>query len=220
MADAQKTPSQLLADILGDHTAGPHGTDGMISRQAVRNLIQAHHVDVMGKLGSRCIAGGQTSDGGNLAIDLYDIDMTALRVMVGGVPALVAALDDAVYIGAGQSVTSYKLDGTAAAVLTADGKTFEAALVAILVDGDIELRVVCGDEANDGSEVAPTAAQIKAALVAAGITDHDTTVGVVVCRMLVKRVAVDTMTVTHRNIDTYETLAEERMIGTLYTLTS
>lgn len=220
MADAQKTPSQLLATILGDHTAGPQGSDGMISRQAVRNLIQAHHIDVLGKLGSRCIGGGQTSDGGNLAVDLYDVDMTALKVMVGGVPAFVAALDDVVMIGAGASLVSYALDGTAAVVLTADGKCCECAIVAILVNGDVELRAVFSDEEDGTTPTAPTSAEIKAALAAAAIADHDATSGVIVARIKIIREATNTMTLTHRNIDTYEALAEERMVGTLYTLTA
>jgi hypothetical protein len=144
---------------------------------------------------------------------LYRANIAAGATNVGGYYKRWAAAADQVFIGAGQDIVTYKLDGTAAVVLTADGKTYWLALVAVVVDADVELRAIVGAEADDASEVAITAAQINTALRAADITDHDPDVFQVLQRIKVQRVATDTITMTHTNPATDDTLASERARG-------
>lgn len=73
------------------------------------------------------------------------------------------------------------------------------------------MYAVFGDEAADGNEVAPTAAQIKTAITAADVTDLDETVGLIVARFKIQRVATDTITVTHTAVTTDASLLLERL---------
>jgi hypothetical protein len=139
-----------------------------------------------------------TADGSTASvIDQYYMDYSAGSVLIAGLPGIIAAGTDVGLIGAVDWGKSYKLDGTAAVILTADGKTYDMAVVAIVVNGAVQLHAVFGAEAADAAEVAPTMTQISAALIAAGITNIETRAGLVVARMKFQRVAVDTITVTN-----------------------
>jgi hypothetical protein len=77
---------------------------------------------------------------------------------------------------------------------------------------------VFGAEAGTGLAVAPTSAQIRAALIAAAIVGSDTTCGVVWARILFARAGggPGATSCTHRDVLTYAALAEERAVGTLH----
>lgn len=150
---------------------------------------------------TRVVAGNNTAclpdapDSG-ASITAYACDIVGGDVLVGGTFGRIATADDQ-SIGDDESdIPGYDLDGTEITLLSADGKTYEVAIVAIDVDGEVELRAVAGAEANDGEEVGPTVAQIRDALIAAEIADHRDTVGLVIGRLKFKRVATDTITVT------------------------
>lgn len=136
------------------------------------------------------------SNGGTMTTAQYQIDMTVGDVQIDGVYGRLAALNDVSILGTGQSANSYTLAGGVPVVLTADGKTRWVVVVVGLVAGVATRFYIWGAEANDGSEVAPTGAQCRAALVLAAPTDLDLTALLVVARIKVKRVATDTITYT------------------------
>jgi len=217
-SDADKTISQLLAALPGPiNEARSFGSDMIMPMpaQAVRNLVQKLHIECRGKAGTRVVSGGQSSDGGTQTIAVYQIDLTEMLVVVGNVADTISALDDQDLLA---DITSYDLAGDPAVALSADGKTYCVALCAILVNGAVEIRAVFGAEADDTSEVEPTAAQCKTALAAAAITNHDDSVGVIFGRIKIQRTAVDTMVFTHTNATTDDSLAQERAVGTLWKL--
>ena len=153
-------------------------------------------------------------------ITLYSMDMSVGDALVGGILGRFAAQTDTLLIGAGEWGKSYALDGSPAVVLTADGQTYDAVIVAILVSGAVELHAVFGDEAADTAEVDPTNLQIATALRAASITGLDTSAGLVIARFKIQRVATDTITETH--VDPADTgapgvaLAQERSAGNIF----
>lgn len=148
-------------------------------------------------------------------ITIYRIDYTAGSVLVAGLPGIVAAGTDVILVGAGNWTKSYQLDGTAAVVLTADGQTYDMALVAIVVDGAVELHAVFGDEAADTAEVAPTDTEISAALILAGITNLETRAGVIIGRAKIQQAA---SAITLTGIDPAANLGQmaERSTGGLF----
>lgn len=154
----------------------------------------------------------KTSDGASLTIAEYEIDVAAGECVVGGYYKRFAAVNDGVILGT-QTITSYGLDGGAPTALSADGKTCWFALVAIVVNGAVEMRGIFGDEADDGSEDEVTAAQINTALRAASITNHDPDVFMVLGRIKIQRVATDTINLTHTDPATDDTLGAERARG-------
>lgn len=155
------------------------------------------------------------SDGAALTIAQYEIDLTVGRVYVNGVVGAIGALNDQPIVGTDAWAKSFKLDGTAAAVLSADGKTYDVAFVVFNLSGTPTLYAIFGAEEDDGSEAAPTAAQIKAAIEAADITGLDSSIGLIVGRTKFKRVAVDTITPVHTDPASDEALKAERALGTV-----
>jgi hypothetical protein len=155
-----------------------------------------------------------SADGASQTITVYQIDVSTGEVLVDGLFGDLAALNDQDLLA---DIDSYQLDGTAAVALTEDGKTYWVALVAIDVDGTVEIHAVFGDEAADAAEVQLTEAQIRTALVAAGITDHTNYyAGVILSRIKIQRVAVDTMTFTHTDPASDDSLKNERLAGGLF----
>lgn len=221
MADAIRTVASLLGDIPDAvKRASGNAARGLVRYQAVRDLLQSLRAWVFGMALTRVLGdgttGGVTTDGATKTIAAYQIDMSAVSVLVGGVLGEIGALNDQSICGTSAWSKSYTLDGTAPSVLSADGKTYEVALVAVLVSGAVQLHAVFGDEADDGDEVAPTASQIRAALVAANIAGLDASVGLVVTRLKIKRVATDTITYTHGAPGSNAALRQERLVGSLY----
>lgn len=146
-------------------------------------------------------------------IALYRIDYTAGALRVGGVYKRFAAGTDQKFLDASPDIPSYNLDGTTITALTADGKTYWFALVAILVSGAVVLRGVAGAEADDASEVQLTAQQIRDALGSASISGADLGAISVLARIKVQRVATNTITLTHTNPASDDALAAERGRG-------
>lgn len=184
----------------------PHPRTQQLSYNRAEDLTVQKNTDLK-DLFQRCLThvrGADTtlvaSDGSTPSeIALYAIDYTAGSILIAGLPGIFAAATTQKIIGSGAWDKSYQLDGSEAVVLTADGKTYDMVLVAIVVDGAVTLHAVFGDEAADGEEVALTMTTITAALIAADITDVETRAGVVVARMTFQRVATNAITVV--NID-------------------
>ncbi len=145
---------------------------------------------------------------------LYRMDLSAGDVLVGGDYLKQAALTDTVLIGAGAWGKSFKLDGTAAAVLTADGKTYWYVLVAIPGNLTPALYAVFGAEANDTAEVQPTAEQVANALTAALGSTYKQEFGIILNRVKVQR-AGGAITVTATDPAVSAPLRAERLAGTL-----
>ena len=209
-----RSQAELLSAIPGTLASATNRGPQAVAR--VPDSLLTDIVDtamaIQARVGSRVVSGGQGSDGSSQTIAVYQIDLTEVFAVVGGVADHIAALSDQDLLA---DIDSYQLDGTAAVALTADGQTYEVALVAHVVSGGLRLAAVFGAEAADGAEAEPTGAQCQAALVAAGITGHDATRGgVVVNRVKIQRVAVDTITCTWETI-TDDGPAEERAAGTL-----
>lgn len=164
---------------------------------------------------TRVVAGNHTAvlpdapDGG-ATISAYACDIVGGDVLVGGTFGRIATADDQTIGDDESDIPAYNLDGTELTLLSADGKTYDLAIVAIDVGGTIELRAVAGAEADDGEEVAPTAAQVRDALIAAEITNHRDSVGLIIGRLKFKRVATDTITVTKVDPASNAALAAER----------
>lgn len=136
------------------------------------------------------------SAGASAIITQYEIDLTTGDVLINGTFGRITALNDEPIVGTDAWLKSFKLDGSAATVLSADGKTYWCALVIGLVSGVATLFAVFGAEANDGAEVAVSQAQVLAALEASDYANLDTTALLVVGRIKIKRVATDTITYT------------------------
>jgi glycerate kinase len=158
-----------------------------------------------------------TTDGtSGSTIALYRIDIAAGNPLVSGVVAIMATAADTVILGAGTWDKSYTLAGGTPAALSADGKTYDIAVVAIVVSGAVQLHAVFGAEADDTSEVAPTTQQIKDALIAASITGLQQRGGLVVARVKIQRVATDTITMTHTTSASNAGLLLERSCGNIF----
>jgi hypothetical protein len=207
--------------LLGRH---PHPIIQGRSYNADDKLVAAQYEELQDAL-TRSMTRVLTDDPADLvfvdgstpsAIAIYRVDYTAGNVLVSGISGIIAAGTDVVLIGAGEWGKSYQLDGSDAVVLTADGKTYWCAIVAIIVSGAVELHAVFGDEADDASEVQVTTQQIKDALTAAGITGLQERGGMVVGRIKIQRVAVDTMTLTNLSPATDAGLMAERAAGNVF----
>jgi len=161
--------------------------------------------------------GGISSNGGTVDTTAIQINLTTFDCKLGGFFARQAALTNQAIFGTGAWSKSINLDGTAAVIPTANGKTKAAALVAVrLASGAADLWLVCGPEANDGAQVAPTAAQIQAALAAAAISTRDPSVALIVTRIVIARGASTTITLTHGAPSSTASLEAERRQGCVW----
>lgn len=161
--------------------------------------------------------GGISSNGGTVDTTAVQINLTTFDCMLGGRHYRQAALTNQAVFGTGAWTKSIDLEGEAAVIPSANGKTFEAALVAVaLTTGSLALYLVCGDEDDDGDQVAPTAAQIQAALAAAEIEDRDPTLGLIITRIKVARGASTTITLTHGAPSSTASLEAERHQGCVW----
>jgi hypothetical protein len=225
--DSLQTLKALLAAIPGpvlESDAYSLGPDRLVpvDYQALRDLVCSA---LKGE--SKVDCGLVSSDGtSGSTIAIYRLDLSAGIVEAAGLFAAFAAQPDVILLGAGNWAKSYKLNGAAGAVLSADGKTYNAAIVAVRVTAGVVLCAVFGAEANDGAEAAVTSAQIRTALDAAlaatpagPLAGLDTSSFVVCSRVKIQRVAVNTIVYTHTNTITNSTLLNERLGGTLGSLT-
>jgi len=153
-----------------------------------------------------------TSDGGTVDATHYQIDLATGDVLIGGLFGVIAALNDKDLL-VPADIESYALDGSAAVALE-DGEDGEVALVAIIVDGAIEIRAIFGAPAATGEAVAPTASECFDALRLAEIADYYSSgLGMVIARLLISYDT--TVTMTHYAAATDLTLNAERLAGAL-----
>lgn len=157
------------------------------------------------------------ADGASQTIAQYEFDASAGVATVAGFTDRLAALNDQPFIGTDEWAKSFALDGSAAAVLSADGKTYDAALCVVLIDNagtrSLDWAFVVGAEADDGDEAAPTGQQIRDALGAATYANLDPNAFLVVGRVKIQRVAVDTITTTITDPASDDDLLNERTRG-------
>jgi hypothetical protein len=151
-----------------------------------------------------------TTDGGTVTTTVVQIDMTAGRAVVDGVPGKVAALNDFAILGTA-AAKCIGPTGAAGVIPTANGKTKDAALCIVVINGALDFRVVLGAEANDGAQVPPTVDDCRDALIAAAITDLREGVGLIVQRFTIARGAGTTITLTHGAPSSTAALWAERM---------
>lgn len=160
-------------------------------------------------------------DGASQTIAQYEFSLSLGVARVAGTVDRIAALVDQPVLGTDAWGKSMGLDGAAPELLTADGQTYDAALCVVLLDDgagnkSLDLAMVFGDEAADGAEVAPTGQQIRDALGAtalAAFDDIDPDAFLVINRVKIQRVAVDTITTTIISPATDDALLNERSSG-------
>lgn len=214
------SPRALLNEIPGQDLAGRsrESVTGLTPIRAesyqdlARYLVCYMGCRVLGALNS----GGISVNGGTVNTTAIQIDLTTCDVLLGGRPCRIAALNDQAIFGTGAWARTLDLLGQAETMPSAEGKTLEAALVAVLVAGAAVLYLICGAEDDDGDQVAPTEAQIQTALALAAIEDRDPTVGLILTRIKVARGATTTITLTHGDPAATASLALERHHGCVW----
>lgn len=214
------TPHALLNALPGQalrgRSRGSSDDLGPISTAALqdfmRYIVCYRDCTILGALNT----GGISSNGATVNTTAIQIDLTTCDILLGGRPCRITALNDQPVFGSGAWARTLGLDGEAAVMPSAEGKTLEAALVAVLVEGAAVLYLICGDEADDGEQVAPTEAQIQTALELAAIADRDPTVGLIITRIKWARGATTTVTATHGDPAATASLAHERHHGCIW----
>jgi hypothetical protein len=219
MADAFQTISALLAqfpDAIGRERSKHNAARGNVSYQALRNLLQTlNRASTQGL--SRLETGGAVMADGTTGatIAIYTTNLPAAEVVVCGVHLRRAASVDDVLQGAGLTITSYDLAGAVPVVIANDGDSARVAIVAIIVNGAVELRAVWGATDADAAELDPTSAQIITALAAAAIPNHEPECGgLIVWRGKYAR-AGGAITVTGTDPSTDDALRAEQIVSTL-----
>lgn len=150
------TTKTTIKKLLGEGGAGMDASMGG-AVAGLRDLFVA----VVNGLKNRLINGGEVGDpttpsaqAAGVGNTTWNVNVAAARVVVGGTQAsLAAAADVAVHSGS---------------LLMANGKSCVAAVVAKLASGTVSVVTVKGATATTGAQVAPTDAQIQAA-VGAGV---------------------------------------------------
>lgn len=229
MAPIFKTPTQLLDKFPSPQVrrssrplAGQSGEDlGPVNYDGVKDMFVTIWREAVSKALTRLDQDDDTTlisadPSGSETIAAYLINLSAGRALVGGVFGRFAAEVDLDLL-----LIGVNLDGTAATAITVDGDALIVAIVAVVISGAVEIRAVFGDQENQSSEVAPTDADIVAALAAGklgsvvGLEDADLTSALVIQTILVERDATDTMDYTHDDPATVDALAARRAAGTL-----
>lgn len=206
-------PGQELSGLSRGSTTGLTPVSAEKLQDAMRFIICINLTFILGAINT----GGISSDGGTVDTSAVQINLTTFDCKLGGFFARQAALTNQAIFGTGAWSKSINLDGTAAVIPTANGKTKAAALVAVrLASGAADLWLVCGAEANNGAQVAPTAAQIQAALAAAAISTRDPSVALIVTRIVIARGASTTITLTHGAPSSTASLEAERRQGCVW----
>lgn len=212
--DADRTSEALLA-VLPSAIAkerGQHeGGRGVIEFQTLRDM-QLNTCKRATRVES---GGGACDDGtGGSTTALYAIDYPATEVVIDGVFKRFAAGVDQVLIGAGQDIVSYDLAGAAAVVIPTNDNDAKFVVVAVLVSGVPTLFAIFGAVAGTGAAVAPTTAQIRTALLAAGIANADETVCLPLFRGTAAR-GTDAVAITGVDPASDDALRAEQVVGTL-----
>jgi hypothetical protein len=177
------------ADLVGGNADGAHGT-GPMSKQQVSDLaVSAKRWAQAADSGASGVVVSDPSTPSDK--DIYRANFSAGFIRVAGTALNFGAAADTILLGAGNWAKSFKLDGTAAAVLTADGKEYFVAFVCALLATVPTLYAVFGDEANTGAGVDLDADDIHDAL--DGIATIDHTVMQVIGRAKINRNAIDTI---------------------------
>lgn len=206
----------LLDQIPGaDLTARSRGSDddlGPISTAAAQDLARAVSRAQTQQVGNDGDTGFITSNGGTVTTVAVQIDMTAGRAVVDGVPGKITALNDFAILGT-SAAKCVNHDGTAGTIPSADGKTKAAAVCIVVINGALDFRVVLGAEANNGAQVAPTITTCRDALADANpaISGLRVGAGLIVQRFTVARGSGTTITLTHADPAATESLWAERM---------
>lgn len=214
-----RTDAQLLAEFPNAFlrkrgARNANGAYGPVSYRAMQDALATLRTqNIQARSRVMDVGGFQPSNPSSAnTIALYRIDYTAGTIRVNEAQKYFAAGTDVQFLGT-PTITSYDLDGTTMTALSEDGKTYWFTIVAIDVNGAVELRGIAGAEADDGSEAAVTDAQIKACLEAASIANIRTLTYVRVCDIKIQRVETDTITLTHKNVLTDDTLSAARQLG-------
>jgi hypothetical protein len=206
-----------IGEWIGTLGDGPHGT-GPIKKQNLVDIMDtliahANRAQTQGPFGLVFVDPTTPSD-----IAIYRANISAGYFGAKGTWLNFAAAPDTVLIGAGAWGNSYKLDGTAAVVLSADGKTYDVAFVGALVLGVPTLFAVFGAEADDTFELPPDNDDVHDALDA--VANIDATTMIVLGRAKIQRVAVATITDTFTDPAAVSTagsaLLSERMSAGVY----
>lgn len=202
-------PGPLFADD-PNRSTGSTDDQGLASRAALQDLARSVSRAMTMQIGTDGDTGFVTSDGGTVNTTAVQINMTAGRAVVDGVPGKIAALTNFAILGTG-AAKCIGPTGAAGVIPTANGKTKAAALCIVVISGALDFRVVLGAEANDGAQVAPTAADCRDALALAAISGLRVGAGLIVQRFTVARGASTTITLTHGAPSSDAALWAERM---------
>jgi len=198
MSDALRTFYKTLRERSG----GEYGIYDLV-RDVIRALTRVIGADTAVK----------TADGGTISATVIQIDQAAGAVQIAGIHKRAALLNDQSIVGTAAWAKSFKTTGAAAAVLSADEKDYEIAMVWVLKDGVPTEYAIFGPEADTGEAEAPTIAQIRAGLKASGVTGLDTDFILVSGRILAARDDESAVALTHLDPAADDTLNADRALG-------
>ena len=209
-----KTAPALLDNIPDAITQARSGGGNNISRQhspTIRDAIARSLTRVLGDSETELV----TDDGSSSStVSAYYVQYSAGAVLVGGVYKRFAAADDQDLLN--DDIVGHQIAIDDDGVITVDtpaalddGDTVWVAIVAIVVNGAVQLRAIWGEAATDSEEVAVSDAHIKGALEAASITNLETHIAAVVGRIKIARSST-TITMTHTDPASDDSLAAER----------
>lgn len=199
-----------LFDDDPNRSVGSTDDQGLASRAALQDLARSVSRAMTMQIGTDGDTGFVTSDGGTVTTVAVQIDMTAGRAVVDGVPGKITALNDFAILGT-SAAKCINHDGTTGSLPSANGKTKAAALCIVVISGALDFRVVLGAEADDGAQVAPTITTCRDALAAASISGLREGAGLIVQRFTVARGASTTITLAHGAPSSDAALWAERM---------
>lgn len=201
---------QIPGAELEARSRGSNDDLGPISTAAAQDLARSVSRAMTLQVGTDGDTGFITSDGAAVSTTAVQIDMTAGRAVVDGVPGKITALNDFAILGT-SAAKCINHDGTAGTIPSANGKTKAAAVCIVVISGALDFRVVLGAEANDGAQVAPTITTCRDALAAAGISGLREGAGLIVQRFTIARGASTTITLAHGAPGSDAALWAERM---------
>jgi hypothetical protein len=133
-----------------------------------------------------------TSDGGTISTTVYQIDMSAGVVLIGGTVGAISALDDQDLLA---DLTVYELDGSTSPTAISNGEGVVALGVVVLINDVPTLLWIWGATGTGGAEVVPTATQVFEALRDGAPTNYYSSgLGVIVSKVTIRRQGQATFT--------------------------